>query len=137
MVRPRRFERLTPTFGGLYSIQLSYERERRITGEGYCRNQGKTKSIEIGTSQRGSGIAAGSDEETENRFDLVLIHLVVNPFPLFLLIDNLTLDQNLHVMAERRLGATNGRHQFARGHSRFSQKHFHDSNAGLVSESFE
>ena len=25
-MRPRRFERLTPTFGGLYSIQLSYER---------------------------------------------------------------------------------------------------------------
>lgn len=26
VARPRRFERLTPTFGGLYSIQLSYER---------------------------------------------------------------------------------------------------------------
>ncbi len=26
MARPRRFERLTPAFGGLYSIQLSYER---------------------------------------------------------------------------------------------------------------
>jgi hypothetical protein len=26
LVRPRRFERLTPSFGGLYSIQLSYER---------------------------------------------------------------------------------------------------------------
>ena len=25
-MRPRRFERLTPTFGGLYSIHLSYER---------------------------------------------------------------------------------------------------------------
>lgn len=30
MARPRRFERPTPAFGGLYSIQLSYGRLSRI-----------------------------------------------------------------------------------------------------------